>query len=900
MLRRFLICFLSPVLFIPSLVQAEPSAVSPGSSLDVSRTSSTCPTFSWTADSADTAVELFLWDVSESRERGEREALLKRRFVAGATSWTPSLDDCLEAGRTYGWGVRSLTGGAIEVPTVLLFEVLEPAPGVGRTGETERGRTRVGTEVDRRPLDRRGAAVGQSEARARPQPGTVTGGSIAKASISSKALSGQNAATSGVAVGTFGGTDSPDGAGLAGENLAGGVDLLLISSTAGQPDAGLSESGLVRDGAGAVAFDFSNPTGSMTVRVDGVDVVTSATDQDALGALSCTNGQVAKSNGGGWACGNDDTGATTVVAGNQLSFDGSTLHVVEGPTSGLDADTVDGVHVSGLAPFDHDHTGQVWTTNLLQALSIETSSAGGQALIARSTDSVSTGGAGVKGEAAGPDGRGVVGSATSATGFSAGVEGLAASENGAGVTGFASSASGSPAGVHGTAVSAAGVGVRAEHTSGGYPLELVAATSTFLSPAGIYVDVPGSSDFHIDNLDGTVSLKVGGQNVVTTATDQDTLGSLACSSGQVAVKDAVGWTCGSGGGGGVAAGNQLSLVDGTMHVVEGAGSGLDADTLDGFSAENFSLNVHDHAGQTWSTNLTQAFSVQTDAIGGGALLARSTSLFGLSGYAVKGEFYSAEGGAAVAGNALYPAGPAVGVQGFTASAEGIGVVAHNEGGGTDLLLEGTVPARITESSFVRDSAGAVEFDFVNPTGTFTLKVEGSPIVTSASDQDTLGGLACSVGQVAKRQADATWACATDADTDTLGSLVCTTGQVAKRLGNGTWACGVDTDTDTTYSAGNEILISGHQISVDEGPGSGLDADTLDGFDSSTFSTYLHGHYGQSWSGSATSAGLTVHNSAEIEGLIGILGSAREEDYGIGVQGNGYRGVQGRGSYRWFF
>jgi hypothetical protein len=55
-------------------------------------------------------------------------------------------------------------------------------------------------------------------------------------------------------------------------------------------------------------------------------------------------------------------------------------------------------------------------------------------------------------------------------------------------------------------------------------------------------------------------------------------------------------------------------------------------------------------------------------------------------------------------------------------------------------------------------------------------------------------------------------------------------QVIKQ--NGTVTC--EPDTDTTYSAGNELSLVGTQFNVDEGSGSGLDADLLDNKDSSAF------------------------------------------------------------------
>lgn len=45
------------------------------------------------------------------------------------------------------------------------------------------------------------------------------------------------------------------------------------------------------------------------------------------------------------------------------------------------------------------------------------------------------------------------------------------------------------------------------------------------------------------------------------------------------------------------AGNQLDLVGDTFDVVEGAGSGLDADTVDGQEAADFATTTHGHAGE---------------------------------------------------------------------------------------------------------------------------------------------------------------------------------------------------------------------------------------------------------------------------------------------------------------
>ena len=100
--------------------------------------------------------------------------------------------------------------------------------------------------------------------------------------------------------------------------------------------------------------------GTMTLQVDGQEVVTVLTDRDTLAALSCGAGQLAKWIGGIWSCA-DDAGET-YLAGNQLELSGTTFDVVEGPGSGLDADLLDGLQGAAFALSGHVHAGEQITT----------------------------------------------------------------------------------------------------------------------------------------------------------------------------------------------------------------------------------------------------------------------------------------------------------------------------------------------------------------------------------------------------------------------------------------------------------------------------------------------------------------------------------------------------------
>jgi len=83
----------------------------------------------------------------------------------------------------------------------------------------------------------------------------------------------------------------------------------------------------------------------------------------------------------------------------------------------------------------------------------------------------------------------------------------------------------------------------------------------------------------------------------------------------------------------------------------------------------------------------------------------------------------------------------------------------------------------------------------------------------------------------------------------------------------------DGDDDTTYLAGNQLSLSSGIFSVIDGAGSGLDADTLDGQDGSSYAPTYHGHHWSDLNG--VPAGLDdgddvddIVDWSEISGLVG--------------------------------
>jgi hypothetical protein len=271
-----------------------PETVSPGMIGGLARIGGACPTFSWGTVGDSQEYELVVYALGSDAD--EWSPALMVRIPGAASSWTPSLEDCLAPGRRYVWFVRAVgPAGAGEWSEGRMFEVVE------------------------------GQVIREVE----------------QALAALKELTGE--ADDEVPEATSGGEESRDTEAIA----------LSVAEKADFPAA---------PGTGVEIAESS-------ITIGGVEVVTAATDRDTLGGMSCADGQLAKWNSGlsEWECG-DDGGGSSYLAGNQLTLNGSTFHVVEGPGSGLDADMLDGAHASGFLAAGTDNwvdtTGDTMTGKL--------------------------------------------------------------------------------------------------------------------------------------------------------------------------------------------------------------------------------------------------------------------------------------------------------------------------------------------------------------------------------------------------------------------------------------------------------------------------------------------------------------------------------------------------------
>lgn len=254
--------------------------VSPGGPQEPLRIEQRCPTFSWAGVPGALGYELLVVAVPEGSET-EATPRIHRQLAGAVSSWTPATGECLEPGGGYVWFVRPDLGAGQSAPWPegLWFEV-EARPSMAELEEAlavlQRYRDAAGDSLPQELAVPRPFGDLESSAPKRAGDATSRAAATREPELATRALEtavaairGRLQTDTGEIYGVVGITQSPDGAGLAAENTAGGPDLLL----AGDPPGYLSEGGFSRESAADLAFDFVNPgTGSLSVRVPGGEV----------------------------------------------------------------------------------------------------------------------------------------------------------------------------------------------------------------------------------------------------------------------------------------------------------------------------------------------------------------------------------------------------------------------------------------------------------------------------------------------------------------------------------------------------------------------------------------------------------------------------------------------------
>lgn len=92
----------------PASAGLKPVAVSPGDSSKIALIDDPCPTFSWGQLAGAKSYDLVVYRLG--REGEETPPVVRESFAGSVSSWTPSLDRCLERGGRYAWSLRGWRG----------------------------------------------------------------------------------------------------------------------------------------------------------------------------------------------------------------------------------------------------------------------------------------------------------------------------------------------------------------------------------------------------------------------------------------------------------------------------------------------------------------------------------------------------------------------------------------------------------------------------------------------------------------------------------------------------------------------------------------------------------------------------------------------------------------------
>lgn len=313
------------VLFLVAALEAGATVllVSPGSAERFDPVSTACPTFSWSGVAVAAHYELAIFHVGKN---DASTRVLTERLPAGATSWTPSAEECLAPGKRYAWSVRAINSEdqgswsearLFKVPVGLddleLAQALDVVRKYLATG---------GILGDERQLANPGFSRAPETPQSLPTGDTRT---LAAATLASAvaAIHAEQSDPSGDTAGLVGVSHSPAGAGMIAANAsaAGGADLILDGSSQSATDSVVTESSIDRSSSNAEVFNIQNSgAGTMTLQVDGIAVLagpnsvgTTELASNAVTSAIILDGAVSQADIAGGAVGTDELKADAVT-----------------------------------------------------------------------------------------------------------------------------------------------------------------------------------------------------------------------------------------------------------------------------------------------------------------------------------------------------------------------------------------------------------------------------------------------------------------------------------------------------------------------------------------------------------------------------------------------------------
>lgn len=234
------------VLTAPAPAVEAPVAVSPATNLGIARVAERCPTFTWGLVAEAGSYELVVFRVPEGTTDPEGEPALQVTLPGAASAWTPSLEQCLEAGGRYAWSLRARTGKETSdwsVPT--LIEV-QGRPSTDEVNEALAVLQRYleAAQADRRVADLAESLVTQLKPRRvdeRTSPAPLAVNGEAPASLLPAGFeTGLSSVMTGTATGTvavYGSSLSPatGSAGVQGDSLSLDGDVAGVKGTGWSP-----------------------------------------------------------------------------------------------------------------------------------------------------------------------------------------------------------------------------------------------------------------------------------------------------------------------------------------------------------------------------------------------------------------------------------------------------------------------------------------------------------------------------------------------------------------------------------------------------------------------------------------------------------------------------------------